>query len=108
MGVADAPVGLGCQSMPPALAGVRAGSYQTRIKKLQGLYCLPGSNSEVWGITTTGTPLQQPHRQSQLENSSKILAGRNFARSSFKRNKALLFKYLLIYLIQKIIVAFPG
>ena len=75
MWVADAPVGLGCQSMPSALTGVRAGSYQTRIKKLQGLYCLSRSNSEVWAITAVDTPLQQPHGKVSLKTVLKFWLG---------------------------------
>ncbi|KAB0396118.1 hypothetical protein E2I00_004586, partial [Balaenoptera physalus] len=61
------------------------------------LQARPGRQLHQW----PGTPIyaSSPDGQSQLEMSSKILAGRNFAFSSFKRNKALLFKYLLFNVI---------
>lgn len=80
---------------PHTLMGIRVDSDQTRIRKRQGLHYLHRSNSAVLAITTVDTPPFQPHRQSQLEISSKIVAGGNFALSSFKRNKTLLFKYLI-------------
>lgn len=97
-GPAAAPVAWGGRLRTPCLhtlMGVRVGSDQTRIRKHQGLHYLHGSNSAVLAITAAGTSLFQPHRQSQLEISSRIVAGGNFALSSFKRNKTLLFKYVI-------------
>ena len=88
--------GLGRQSThPPALTGVRVGSNQTRIRKRQGRHHVHSQLSTVLAITTAGTPPFQPRRQSQLEISSKIAPGGDSALSSFKRNKTLLFKYLI-------------